>query len=193
MTKHFYIFRHGECPLNISDHIQGQRFDGILTARGKKQALHTAKKLKDKQIEIIISSPLKRTIQTAKIVSSLLQVPILIDHRFIEVNMGIIEGMHISIVEKEYQNLYNQWRTDTNGNTRFTGGETKQEVRNRIINGLNYYATKTTYQNIGISSHGIAISQILQHLGYKYTNISNGSILHISYNHPSWLYNDFIH
>ena len=193
MTKHFYIFRHGQCPFNISNHIQGQRFNGILTTKGETQALDTAKKLKNKQIEIIISSPLKRTIQTAKIVSSLIKVPILIDHRFIEVNMGIIEGMHFSIVEKKYQNLYNQWRMDKNGNTRFAGGETKHEVRNRIINGLNYYATETSYQNVGISSHGIAISQILQFLGHNQTDIPNGSILHISYKHPDWSYNDFIH
>lgn len=28
--KNFYIFRHGECPLNVSGRIQGQTFDGEL-------------------------------------------------------------------------------------------------------------------------------------------------------------------
>ena len=48
MHKHFYIFRHGQCPLNISNHIQGQRFNGNLTPIGKLQALKTGEKLKNK-------------------------------------------------------------------------------------------------------------------------------------------------
>lgn len=31
--KNFYIFRHGECPLNVSGRIQGQTFDGELTEK----------------------------------------------------------------------------------------------------------------------------------------------------------------
>ena len=100
MIKHFYIFRHGQCPFNVSGHIQGQRFNGNLTAEGRRQAARTAERLKDKHITLIVSSPMKRAMQTAAIVAGRCGAPILIDHRFIEVNMGIVEGMHISAVEK---------------------------------------------------------------------------------------------
>ena len=53
MPKHFYIFRHGQCPLNITNHIQGQRFNGNLTPIGKLQALKTGEKLKNKNITLL--------------------------------------------------------------------------------------------------------------------------------------------
>ena len=192
MHKHFYIFRHGQCPLNISNHIQGQRFNGNLTPIGKLQALKTGEKLKNKNITLIVSSPLKRAMQTAKIVSDIIKAPILIDSRFTEVNMGIVEGMHISYVEKNFSELYFNWRNNKNGDTRFAGGETKQEVRARILDGLNHYSDNPIHQNIGISSHGIAISQIMQHFGIPCSNVPNGAILHISHHSTDWQYHELI-
>lgn len=192
MLKHFYIFRHGQCPLNVTNHIQGQSFNGQLTATGRLQALNTAQKLKNKGITLIVSSPMKRAMQTAKIVADIINAPIFIDSRFIEVNMGIVEGMHISYVEKYYPDIYFKWRHDTTGNTRFAGGESKKEVRARILDGLNYYSLNTFHQNIGISSHGIAISQIMQHLGIPCSNVPNGAILHISHHLSYWHYHEFI-
>ena len=122
MTKHFYIVRHGECPLNVTNHIQGQRFNGNLTLSGCLQAQRTGKNLRNKNITLIVSSPMKRAMQTAKIVSEIIKAPILIDTRFIEVNMGIVEGMHISYVEKYFSDLYYKWRNNPNGNIRFVGG-----------------------------------------------------------------------
>lgn len=98
--KNFYIFRHGECPLNVSGRIQGQTFDGELTEKGRAQARRAGRKLQNKNIEIIVSSPMKRARQTAAIVASYVKAPIVFDDRLKEVNMGIVEGMHISEVEK---------------------------------------------------------------------------------------------
>ena len=195
MEKHFYIFRHGECPFNVSGHIQGQRFNGRLTSNGIRQAHNVGQCLLDKHIEVIISSPMRRALETSKIVQKYLNVPIFIDHRFIEINMGIIEGMHISLAEKKYAKTYSLWRNPLyqNKNIRFLGGESKNEVRQRIIEALTHYACETTYQNLAISGHGITISQTLMNLGIDITDIQNGSIVHISYSHPDWQYLGFIH
>ena len=69
MIKHFYIFRHGQCPLNVTGHVQGQKFNGSLTEEGRRQASCTADKLKDKQITLIVTSPMKRAVQTALIIA----------------------------------------------------------------------------------------------------------------------------
>ena len=193
MLKHFYIFRHGQCPLNVTGHIQGQKFNGSLTTEGRKQAAHTADILKNKQITLIVSSPLKRAIQTALIVAGKIKAPIWVDRRFIEVKMGLVEGMHISIVEKNFAQLYKKWRSDKQGNTRFAGGESKSEVRQRILQGLTFYAESTPHRNIAISSHGIAISQMMQYLKIPCSDVPNGAVLHVSYNTPSWQFVEFIH
>ncbi len=192
--KNFYIFRHGICPFNILGFIQGQTHDGSLTEQGQKQALTIGQRLKDKNIEIIVSSPLKRTRQTALIANTLLNVPIWVDNRLKEVNMGVVEGMHYTVVEKEYGELYKKWRTCTldDTDTRFEKGESKAEVRQRVFEALNYYASETNFQNIAISGHGITISQTLLSLGIQTQSIPNGTITHLIWKQGEWKFSEFI-
>ncbi len=192
--KCFYIFRHGECPLNVTGHIQGQSIDGELTERGRQQAGRVGQKLKNRRIEIIVSSPMKRARQTADIVARHIGCPIIFDERFIEVNMGIAEGMHTSEIERRYGTLYQKWRNckleDTQ--TRFDGGETKAEVRARIFEALNEYVSETRYINIAVSAHGIIISQILLALGIELSDIPNGTVMQLAYKNSRWQFQGFL-
>lgn len=194
VPKNFYIFRHGECPLNASGHIQGQKIDGELTPQGRRQARRVGRKLNTCPIEIIVSSPMKRALQTATLVASVIKAPIIKDRRLIEVRMGIVEGMHISEVEADYAELYHRWRNcrldDTT--TRFPNGETKAEVRKRIFEALEYYADKTAYRQIAVSGHGITISQILLTLGIVRSDIPNGSVAHLSRKNRKWHFHGFL-
>lgn len=194
MTKHFYIFRHGECPFNVTGHIQGQRFNSSLTPNGRAQAHRVGERLCGKNIEVIISSPMRRALETAKIVQNHIGVPIYVDRRFIEVNMGIVEGMHISLAEKRYAETYAMWRNPDyqKKNIRFTGGESKEDVRRRVFEALNYYTHATSYQNLAVSGHGITISQTLLNFNVEKPDIENGAIVHICYNSPQWEYLGFI-
>ena len=193
-AKHFYIFRHGECPFNLSGHIQGQRFNGRLTEKGRRQAASVGERLRGREIDIIVSSPMTRALQTAKIVSQSINTPILIDKRLIEVNMGIVEGMHISTAEKRFPELYRHWRSNKPGDrmTRFEKGETKAEVRHRIFEALTHYAQETPYRNIAISGHGITISQLLLNFNIQQADIPNGAVLHLIYRRGKWIYGGFI-
>ena len=195
LVKHFYIFRHGECPLNRTGHIQGQTFNGKLTEHGRRQAQNVGMILKDKKIEVIISSPMERAMQTAKIVREYLgEISILVDKRITEVNMGVVEGMHISCAEKMYSETYKKWRSGKLKDlmTAFKNGESKADVRKRIFEVLEYYANNIEYLNIAISTHGIAISQILQYFGMIKRDIPNGSILLLKYFEHRWKYEGFI-
>ena len=64
-----YIFRHGETEDNAQFIFSGWR-EAKLTENGKKQALVLADKLKDKKIDMLISSPQIRAIDTLKIALS---------------------------------------------------------------------------------------------------------------------------
>lgn len=194
-AKQFYIFRHGECPFNVTGHIQGQTFNGNLTEHGRQQAANVGAALKDKEIEIIITSPLRRAVQTAQIVRSFIKdVPIWVDKRFIEVNMGEAEGMHISVAEKKFAKLYRRWRSSKpqDADACFLNGETKAEVRHRIFEALNFYATETDYQNIAVSGHGITLSQVLLYFRINRSDIPNGAILHLSFQNGHWKYEELM-
>ncbi len=194
MEKHFYIFRHGESSYNICHRVQGQSDRSRLTSHGRFQAAQAGKKLAKKGIEIIISSPLKRARETGEIIAGIINVPMTSDKRFIEVDLGEAEGLYYDELPKRYGELYEEWRKSSSGNknVRFPGGESKAEVRQRIFEGLNYYAENTPYHNFGISSHGIMLIQILLAFGIRQYDIPNCSIICLKNMNHNWHYLGFI-
>ena len=74
--KVFFV-RHGEAMDDIENRYGGW-YDPELSPAGMKSAEETAEKLKQKtsDVELILSSPLKRAFQTAKILSRELKIPI---------------------------------------------------------------------------------------------------------------------
>lgn len=190
----FYIFRHGQSSYNLAGRTQGQTNDSVLTDNGQQQAREIGERLKDKKIEIIICSPLVRAKQTADLANLALQVPIINDDRFIEVNVGEIEGLHHTVISEKFGEKYQQWRSSDKkyDDLRFEGGESKREVRTRVFDGLNDYAEHSPYQNIAISSHGIMLTQTLIALGKEGVEIPNGSILSLEYNDGQWKVGGFI-
>lgn len=194
MTKNFYLLRHGESTYNVAGRIQGQSDDSVLTENGRCQAEEAATRLEGKNIEIIISSPLKRAIETGKIVSNTINAPMIFDSRFIEVNIGVIEGMYYEDVMKKYKSAYQEWQSSntTNIGMHFKNGESKIDVRHRVFEALNHYAENTKYQNILISGHGIILNQALMELGEEQQNIPNCAIIHLKYDNKRWSFAGFV-
>lgn len=188
MKKEFYIFRHGESTYNRAGRIQGRTNDSVLTERGREQAAKTGEYLAEKGVEIIFASPLKRAGETAEIVNKYLNVPIVEDERFIEVNVGILEGLHHSEATARFGGDYAKWRDREKryADFCFEGGETKLQVRDRVFEGLQDRAENAPYRVMAVASHGIMLGQLLILLGAPDREVDNGSILHISYDDGSW-------
>ncbi len=188
MIKDFYIFRHGQSTYNIAGRTQGQTNDSVLTELGKSQAEEIGRKLSDKGVEIIITSPLQRAVQTANLANQSLQVPIEVDERFIEVNVGVVEGMHYLDIKAKYPEIFDKMHSVDGDadNVCYPQGETRLQVRQRIFTGLNDWADKDKYKIMAVSSHGIMLSQTLTSLGQPATEVKNGSILHIRKENDSW-------
>ena len=86
------LTRHGQTEWNVLRKVQG-KVDIELNTTGIKQAEETAVKLKNTDIDIIISSPLKRAKQTADILNKEKNLPIIIDDRISERDFGEFEGI----------------------------------------------------------------------------------------------------
>lgn len=86
-----YVVRHGQTDWNIQGLIQGST-DIELNSAGIEQAKQTAEILKDICFSTIYSSPLKRTIDTAKTINKYHNIDIITDKRLIERNFGDFEG-----------------------------------------------------------------------------------------------------
>lgn len=86
-----YVVRHGQTDYNVNKVFQGHA-DIPLNEVGQKQAQETALKFQNIDIDMILVSPLQRTIQTAKPISQITGVPITIEKRLIERCFGDMEG-----------------------------------------------------------------------------------------------------
>lgn len=95
-----YFVRHGESEANLRGVFAGQKEDSVLSEKGREQALITAKEIENENLKIdkIISSPLKRTLETAEIIAKeigFLFSNIAIDNRIKEYDMGSLTGTPI--------------------------------------------------------------------------------------------------
>lgn len=86
-----YVVRHGQTDYNVKKVFQGH-IDIPLNETGKKQAQETAEKFKNIDVDMILVSPLQRTLQTAEPISQITGVPITIEKRLIERCFGDMEG-----------------------------------------------------------------------------------------------------
>lgn len=188
MRKDFYIFRHGQSTYNVAGRTQGQTNDSVLTDLGKQQAEAIGRKLADKGIEVIATSPLKRAMQTAELANKTLNVPIVADDHFIEVNVGVVEGMHYAEICEKFEDIFKQMHLPGKEceNVCYPGGETRKQVRERVFSGLEEWLSNKPYNVIGVSSHGIMLSQMLVALGDETSDVKNGAILHVKFENDQW-------
>lgn len=92
-----YVTRHGETSKNKLGLIQGQT-ECDLSEKGIKDAEELSNVINDINIDIVISSPLKRAKDTARIITSG-KYPINTDDRIIERDWGMCEGANIEEVD----------------------------------------------------------------------------------------------
>lgn len=141
-----YIVRHGQTNWNIERKVQG-RVDIPLNSTGIKQAEETRDKLKDDKIDLILCSPLKRAIETAKIINLNRNVPIIYDNKIIERDFGEFEGL-----KKESFDFLGVWSYKKN--LHFEKVENIKEFFDRIYLRLDEIKSEYQDKNILIVTHG---------------------------------------
>lgn len=99
--KPFLILRHGETDWNVVQRMQGVR-DIPLNAVGRAQAEAAATALSQSGVKRILSSPLSRALETAKATSSTTGAPVTCDDRLVERGFGLLEGMTVAEVKRDY-------------------------------------------------------------------------------------------
>jgi len=128
-----FLQRHGESETNISKIFTCRKLDPGLTEKGKRQIEDKAQFYKPLGIQKIITSPSRRAIQTAGILSHALNIDFNVNEALLEVNVGDLEGK--SELVPEHIGLFLQILDDwfyKSVNTRFPNGESREEVESRI-------------------------------------------------------------
>lgn len=96
----FYVLRHGQTDWNVQARLQGST-DIPLNETGRRQARVAAELLGGLGITRIVTSPLSRALETARIVGEPLGLEPDTDARLIERNFGLFEGLTIDEVRRE--------------------------------------------------------------------------------------------
>ncbi|TXG77347.1 histidine phosphatase family protein [Patescibacteria group bacterium] len=145
MTKTVYYVRHGLSQGNADGVTSGAEHDCDLTDEGRDQAKQAGQDLRDKHIDLVVCSPMKRTVETAEIIArelgydaqNIVQRP-----EFIERYVGAYSG-------KPYQEYRD---AIASGNTH-ESLETYQQMHDRISQGLAWIKQRPE-KRIVIVSHG---------------------------------------
>jgi len=157
-----YIVRHGEVNHNLYKIYSNENED--LNETGINQALLLKEQIKNIEYDIIISSPLLRTIHTSQIIN-FKNKEIIIDERLEERNPGSLSGKSLEITNREeYWNYYTDIQYGTSENI--------QVFFNRVYSFLDELKTKN-YKSVLIVAHS-GVSKVFN--GY-FEGIQDGKFL----------------
>jgi len=125
------MVRHGQARNNVERMLAG-RMDGVpLTPEGVRQAEHAARMLASAGVSAIYSSPIKRAAETARMISEECGVPVTVDERLTEIDMGKFTGMTFEEVVSGHDDIFAKFY---GGDVEIAhkGVETFEQVRRRV-------------------------------------------------------------
>lgn len=149
-----YFIRHAQSDRNFHDERTRP-----LTEEGFSDSEKVAKKLKDKGITRIISSPYTRTLQTVESLSRALKLETETDERLRERGAGKWHG------DKFFDFVRRQWE---DFDYRIEGGESLRQVQDRNIEALGEILKKYRGGIPALSVHGTALSTVLNYFYPEY-------------------------
>ena len=173
------LIRHGQTTSDLEDRYGGT-YDDHLTELGREQLQTTAEQLVDKEIKAIYHSPLIRARESAEIIASKINCPLVEIAGLKERDYGILGGLtkaealdkYSDVVEahKDYRNTDPEGESWEDFNARV--GDAFVEIMN--------HASAAGQKTIIILAHGGSLKRILDHLGEPLPDsIADGGIIEI--------------
>lgn len=149
----YIAMRHGEAESNalgiVSSKIDGSASYG-LTANGRTSAKEAGQKLKESNIDIIITSPFVRTKETAEIVAEAIGFDtrkIIVDERLKEIDTGVFDGKTIGEYRGYFASITEKFTK------RPEGGETLLDVKRRVMTLISELESEYAGKTILIVTH----------------------------------------
>ncbi len=162
MTTRVYLIRHGATQLSLEDRFAGFT-DVELSDEGRWQAQCLAERLADDQISAIYCSPMRRTIETARIVGAPFHLEPILRDELREISHGHWETMHRAEVEAQFPEEYAAWVQDP-----FTfapqGGESGLSVMARALPVVREIVVQHAGEQVAIVSHKATIRLLISSL-----------------------------
>lgn len=153
----FYLVRHGEAENNVSGigNSLPEKRKMRLTEEGIRKVAMTAERLSKKPIDVILSSPIERTRETAAIISKKTGAEVLIDERLHETGLGIYNDGPIEKFFSKYPDNHMRFSPDP-----ADGTESFIDMRGRLENFLRDVKQVFVNKAVVVVSHGDVLDQL---------------------------------
>ena len=158
MATTFVLVRHGETDWNRERRFQGHA-DVALNDEGRRQAHELADALADETFAAAYSSPLRRALETAEIVTARLGISFEVSDGLMEVDVGSWSGLTTAEVEQRFPDGFSHWAETRAGG--WTDGETYDELGERVVADLLEIAKRHTGERVLAVTHGGPIRSVL--------------------------------
>ena len=161
-TTRLFLVRHGATQLTAENRFSGAV--GVdLSDEGRWQAAQLGERLKNERITALYSSPLSRTMETARILGSSLDLEPDVRDGLREISHGRWEGLTRAEVEERFGDEYASWEEDP-----FTfapeGGESGVAVLARALPVIREIVTRHAGECVLVVSHKATIRILLSSL-----------------------------
>ncbi|SER65580.1 histidine phosphatase family protein [Actinokineospora terrae] len=154
--RRLVLWRHGETDYNASGRMQGH-IDSNLTEVGRNQARFAVPALARFSPDVVVASDLRRATDTATVFSEAIGVPLRVDKRLRETNLGLWQGKTGAEIDQEWPGGRAEWQTDATWTP--PGGESRVEVAARateVVAGLDEGTDETAV----LCAHGGLITAL---------------------------------
>lgn len=156
------LIRPGETDWNRQGRWQGW-VDSPLDDYGRAQAKQLARYIRNIGLSALYSSDSRRAVQTAEILVAQLGFPPVYDKRWRERDIGNWQGMTLDEIRAWYPEDYRKLQADIE-NFRVPEGESRADVRQRVMAAFNAILAEDKGSTIGIISHTTSTHMLLDSL-----------------------------
>lgn len=154
------LLRHGDTPLSAE-----KRFSGVgeaaLTPHGAAQARAAAARLRaDGRVQAVVSSPLRRAWDSARIAAEVLELEVAVDEGLRETDFGAWEGHTFAEVQERWPELVRGWLADPT--VAPPGGESFADTAARVQQAHARLLTRFAGQTVLVVSHVTPIKTLVR-------------------------------
>ena len=147
MRTIIYFIRHAESP-----YVQGQERSRGLSEQGLRDALRVRKNLEKEAIDVFVSSPYERAVQTIQPLADVMRKEIIIVEELRERTIGELGGQSFQAAK---QSVYQDFRLA------LTGGESSAEAQTRGAQALEKLLEQHKGKTVVIGTHGDIMTLML--------------------------------
>lgn len=168
------MIRHGEIPANRKKIYAGKSAEG-LSEHGKQQAHNIARLIKNYNVDILYSSPVRRAVQTAELIGVEISKKVHIADDFAEMELGPWEGLSEKDISRRHVKEWEIWMSRP-AELKLPGRETLEELLDRVLRGIEIIC-QSNHNKVVIVTH-VAIIRVAL-LWYTHKNLNLYKTIHV--------------